>query len=95
PTAAQAQLDMEVENAAHYCQAIAQKLSREGLEVKATVERGDVLEKIKEFVRNRNVDCIAVGTHGRAGAQAFWEESLAAKLINSLDVSFLLANANK
>jgi nucleotide-binding universal stress UspA family protein len=91
PGATMAALDMEEEHAAEYLSAKANLLAQSGLAVGSAVDRGDAVERITAYARDRQIDLIALGTHGKTGTQAFWEGSLAARLIRGLRISYLLA----
>ncbi len=73
------------------------ELRAEGLTASGCVLRGDPHERICVFFQAEGIDTVALGTHGRAGTEAFWSGSLAQRLVRSLPASFLLtpvANAD-
>jgi nucleotide-binding universal stress UspA family protein len=46
--------------------------------------------KAAELVRVRRDDLIVLGTHGRAGSAAFWNRSVAARVLAKIKIPALL-----
>jgi nucleotide-binding universal stress UspA family protein len=65
-------------------------LRDDGLDTAGYVTRGDPLEPIRCFCEERHIDTIALGTHDKAGTEAFWHGSLAQRLIRTSSCSLLL-----
>ncbi|MCX7044251.1 MAG: universal stress protein [Candidatus Sumerlaeota bacterium] len=95
PEAMRAVLDIEVEQATQYLGRHVAELKGMGLglEVAGTVTRGDPADQITQIAKDRKADLIVLGTHGKTGMEAFWEGSLAARLLRRIPASFLLAPA--
>jgi nucleotide-binding universal stress UspA family protein len=90
PEAMRAVLGIAEEESARYLAPHLERLTREGVCTHAVVSRGDPCEAIAERATETGADLIALGTHGRAGTDAFWSGSMAQRLIRRLPVSFLL-----
>jgi nucleotide-binding universal stress UspA family protein len=90
PGATREVLDLRVQRAAEYLQRHLERLREEGLDAAARVERGDPARQILAAVKADGVDLIVLGTHGRAGTEAFWSGSLTPKLLRRARTSFLL-----
>lgn len=73
-------LDMEEETATAMLQGQCEMFRRQSIEVAMDVFRGDPAEEIIQASIQSHVDLMVVGTHGRSAFDAFWEESVAAKL---------------
>jgi nucleotide-binding universal stress UspA family protein len=65
-------------------------LSKEGLNVEATVLTGKPADTITEFAQSNKVDLIALATHGRSGITRWVFGSVADKLLRSCSVPMLL-----
>jgi nucleotide-binding universal stress UspA family protein len=89
-TTTEAILEMEQAPMIAYLQARAVMAVDAGVKVTTAIDRGIPLEQIAAYARARSVDLIVLGTHGKTGTQAFWEDSLASRLIGKLKNSFLL-----
>jgi nucleotide-binding universal stress UspA family protein len=90
PGSTRARLEIAEEDAAAYLGEQIARLRATGLEASGTVVRGDPTEQIREFVAEHAIDCVALGTHGRTGAGAFFEGSLAQRLVRGTRAAFLL-----
>lgn len=90
PASTRARLDVAEQDAASYLADHVAWMRDAGLAVSATVARGDPADQICDFVATRAIDCIALGTHGKAGTGAFWAGSLAQRLIHRTWAAFLL-----
>ena len=91
PGATRALLDLAETEASAYAGRLMERLQSEGCTVSATVCRGKPLAAVAEFAAANQTDLIAVGTHGKSGTHAFWEGSMAQRLLRRIPVSFLLA----
>jgi nucleotide-binding universal stress UspA family protein len=60
-----------------------------GLEVSTAVRAGIPHETIVEYARERDVDLVVMGTHGRTGFRRFMLGSVAERVIKSADVPVL------
>ncbi len=91
PRATREILDLQVERAAEYLQRHVEHLRAEGLDAAGRVDRGDPARKILRALRaDEGPDLVVLGTHGRAGTDAFWAGSLTPRLLRRARVSFLL-----
>ncbi len=66
------------------------QLQAQGLSVKVEVGRGEPVATIIDTARKANVDLIVLGTHGRAGMDAFWAGSIAPKVSSRSHLPLLL-----
>jgi nucleotide-binding universal stress UspA family protein len=87
-------LDMaESEAEAHLQEHASQWLSA-GLQVDTEVRRGDPAPQVLAAAAEKQVDLIAIGTHGKAGMNAFWAGSVASKIIVQAHVPLLIIPVN-
>ncbi len=93
PTATEAMLQISEQDAAAYLEPILGGVRGSVERSRAAVMRGDPADRLADYARNEGADLVVVGTHGRAGAAAFWAGSVAQKLIRALPTAFLLAPA--
>ena len=91
PEATREMLDMVQQTTGEYLRAQVERLAAQGIAAQATIARGGAEEHIVEVANRTGADLIALGTHGRAGTEAFWARSLPQRLMHALQVSFLLA----
>ncbi len=73
-----------------YLARVESQLCEEGFKVSSQVLTGRASEAISEFVRNNQVDLIALATHGRSGISRLVFGSVADRLIRSACVPILL-----
>jgi nucleotide-binding universal stress UspA family protein len=90
PGAAKALLELAEKNAEDYVQAKTGELRAQGLDVTAEVCRGDAAETISAAAERLGADLIVLGTHGKAGMDAFWSGSLTPKLSGRSHLPVLL-----
>jgi nucleotide-binding universal stress UspA family protein len=93
PTAAAAVLEAEAERAAGYLQTLTSRLTGEGLNVQAGVERGEPVQALLTLIDARHVDLVVMATHARAGMAAVWTGSVAARFLPRVSVPVLLVRA--
>ena len=93
PVATQAILDYNEETAVSYLQQHLDRLRALGLEVAAEVRRGDPARTIIEAAEGNGDDLIVLGTHGKAGMNAFWAGSVAPKIVGQTHLAILLVPA--
>ncbi|MBI4545508.1 MAG: universal stress protein [Gemmatimonadetes bacterium] len=93
PSAAAALLDEEAAAAAKYLQEVSARLRAGGLPVQAVVGRGDPAQGLLDVAAGRQVDLVALATHGRAGVAAVWAGSVVAKLVERSRQPMLLIRA--
>jgi nucleotide-binding universal stress UspA family protein len=95
PGTTRAVLELAEAEAAAYGARLADPLRGGGCEAAAVVRRGQPLSLIAQYAEAEHADLVAVATHGRRGTHAFWEGSMAQRLVRRLHPSFLLAPAPK
>ena len=64
-----------------------------GVTAQAHVLRGDPAREVCAAVEKLNADLVVLATHGKAGAEAFWSGSVAAKIIRTCTRPLLLVSA--
>jgi nucleotide-binding universal stress UspA family protein len=90
PSATRIKLEMDDAGARDYLAARAEELRRKGIEVGTETSRGDPARAIVWTSKHVSADVVVMGTHGRAGADAFWEGSVAARVVARARVPLLL-----
>lgn len=90
PRATQELLSQTEASAARYLEEQASKLSLAGITVETAVRRGYPPGQIASLARAASADLIVLGTHGRAGTQAFWAGSTAHRLVGRTHTPLLL-----
>ena len=81
PAAARLMLELASEQAKGPLQEWVERLQRQGLTVSGEVRRGRPARVIANLAESAHDDLIVLGTHGRAGAEAFWADSTAAQVL--------------
>jgi nucleotide-binding universal stress UspA family protein len=90
PGATRLKLEMESAEAQAYVQAKAADLAAFGADIRWEISRGDPAKVICKAVRRHSADLVVMGTHGRAGTDAFWAGSVAARVVARASASVLL-----
>jgi len=90
PTATMAVLDLAQRGAVDYVQGLAEQLKSAGLAATGEVCRGDPAPTVVEVAERVGADLIVMGTHGRAGLDAFWSGSVGPKVLRRFYRPFLL-----
>ena len=90
PGATSAMLDLRQQEAETYLRERAEGLQSEGVRATIDVRRGDPASAIVEAAQSIGADMIVLGTHGRAGIDAFWAGSTAAKISGRSSLPLLL-----
>ena len=90
PGATRLKLEMDNAGARDYVEARAEEMRRAGVETICETSRGDPAAAIVRAARRLSVDLVVMGTHGKAGTVAFWERSVAARVIAKARVPLLL-----
>jgi nucleotide-binding universal stress UspA family protein len=90
PNAMRAKLEMDSASAYEHVQEQARALAVRGVQATSETSRGDPARAIVSAARRLSSDLIVMGTHGRAGTDAFWEGSVAARVISRARVPLLL-----
>ena len=93
PATMHAMLEIEAENAKTYLAELAARLSTEALSVTHSVVRGKRVEEILAAATVLSADLVALATHGRKGTQAFWNASVAPRVLEKSPIPVLLIPA--
>ena len=90
PSSMRAVLDIAQQDAADYLARQMTALQATGLTVKAAIRRGDPATAIVEAADAAGADMIVLGTHGKAGMDAFWAGSISPKISGRSKLPLLL-----
>ena len=90
PGTTRLKLEMESAEAQEYLQRLAQLYGKKGISAGTETSRGDPARAIVRTARRLSADLVVMGTHGRAGTDAFWEGSVAARVVSRARVPLLL-----
>ena len=90
PGTTRAVLQIAEEQLASYLRGQAARGEALGVAVSASVRRGDPASVIVETAASTDADIIVLGTHGKAGAEAFWAHSVTAKVLGKTARPLLL-----
>ncbi len=94
PRATRAVLELAQEEAIQHIRDHAAEMQRLGITAAAEVLRGEPARKIVEAGESFRADVIVLGTHGRAGTQAFWQKSIAPRIAGRAECSILFVPAS-
>jgi len=81
PGATRLKLEMDTAGAEEYVQGRAEELTQSGVAATCEVFRGDPARAIVKSTRRLAGGLVVMGTHGRAGTDAFWAGSVAARVV--------------
>ncbi len=81
PGATRIKLEMDSAAAAAYLDTCAADLAKRGVKAECEATRGDPAKAIIRAARRLSPDLLVMATHGRAGTNAFYEGSVAARVI--------------
>jgi nucleotide-binding universal stress UspA family protein len=90
PGSTAALLELSEEEAHAYLDGMLEEIRSRGVRADAQVLRGDPAEELAALSRGRNDDLIVMGTHGKAGSAAFWDRSVAARVLAKTKLPALL-----
>jgi nucleotide-binding universal stress UspA family protein len=90
PTAAAAALELDEAGARRYLKHQVDLLEEQGLWATTEVRRGDPTSAIVQAAKETRADMILLGTHGKAGMNAFWSESVAPRVCSRARLPLLL-----
>jgi nucleotide-binding universal stress UspA family protein len=90
PNATRIKLEMESAAAQEYLHTRARELSGRGIQTDSEATRGDPAQAIIKAARRLAPDLVVMATHGRAGTNAFFEGSVAARVITRARAPLLL-----
>jgi nucleotide-binding universal stress UspA family protein len=83
-------LELSQQGAVDYLRAKIDGLRQQGLTAAAEVARGDATSAIVATAERIGADLIVLGTHGKAGMDAFWSGSITPKIANRTHLPLLL-----
>jgi nucleotide-binding universal stress UspA family protein len=83
-------LDMIESDAKDYLNQIKAQLEETGLKVSASTSRNDPAAAIADTAEKVKADLIILATHGKKGAEAFWDGSVSPKISKSSKIPLLL-----
>ena len=92
PTDAQAKVVREGED---YLKAVEDRLKQTGIKVESHVRYGHPAEEILDHIEHRDVDLIAMTTHGRSGVGRWLMGSVAEKVVRSCPIPVLVVRSSK
>lgn len=90
PGATRLNLEMENEGAQTYLDQRAAELNLKGIPAEIETIRGDPARAIITSASRLSADLVIMWTHGRAGTDAFWEESVAARVVARIQAPLML-----
>lgn len=89
PGTMSALLDINEEAAEDYLAKQVKRVKEAGLAINKVVLRGDPTATIASFAAKIRADLIVLGSHGKAGTEAFWAGSVAPKLVGQTEIPLL------
>ncbi|HLH72583.1 MAG TPA: universal stress protein [Chloroflexota bacterium] len=90
PAATRAVLDVQGEQAMNYLECLAAAFRSKGVPALAEVRRGETVSELASDTGEHADGLVVVATHGRAGLQAIWSQSVAARLLKRTRAPILL-----
>ncbi|HTP59885.1 MAG TPA: universal stress protein [Spirochaetia bacterium] len=90
PGATRVKLEMDSAGAREYVAEREKELTSAGVHAGCELSRGDPARAIVKAARRLSADLVVMGTHGRAGTDAFWAGSVAAHVVNRASAPLLL-----
>jgi nucleotide-binding universal stress UspA family protein len=90
PVATAEMLELEEERALSYLTGLTSEISSDGVLVSGEVARGEPSDIIAKTALEIKADLIVMGTHGKAGADAFWSGSVTPRVFNRTNIPLLL-----
>ena len=95
PGAMRADLEMESADARTYLDGRVAELGGQGISVDSDSSRGDPANAIVATAKRLSADLVVMGTHGRTGTDAFWERSVAARVVSRIKAPLLMVPLGK
>jgi len=83
-------LEDEADEAQAYLAGAERELRQRGIRIVSGVKRGDPATLVRRVARETRADLIVLGTHGKSGADAFWNESVASRICAACKAPLLL-----
>jgi len=95
PLTTSAILEMTEQNAADYLKSQVEHVQRQNVSATGAIYRGSPAAVVVQVAEQKHADIIVLATHGRTGLDAFFEESVAAKISNRSHIPLLLIRIQK
>jgi nucleotide-binding universal stress UspA family protein len=83
-------LELTEAGARDYLQTQQARIGKAGISVSGEVLRGDPAAELAGLTNRRRDDLIVLATHGKAGSTAFWNRSVAARVLGKIKTPALL-----
>jgi nucleotide-binding universal stress UspA family protein len=93
PGTTRALLEVQEEQATAYLERLAASIRSAGVPATAEVRRGETVAQLATDTGEHADGLVVVATHGRAGLQAIWSASVAARLLKRTRAPILLVPA--
>jgi len=93
PGVTRAMQELATTNLQEYLAGVQSQASVLGIAADTELRHGDVAEAIVQAAVDQGAELIVLGTHGKAGTQAFWANSVAARVQGMTDRALLLVPA--
>ncbi|HEY9594224.1 MAG TPA: universal stress protein [Spirochaetia bacterium] len=90
PSATRLKLELDKAGAEAHLAERAGELRSRGIRTSVEASRGDPARAIVRAAKRVTADAVVMGTHGRAGTVAFWEGSVAARVVARARIPLLL-----
>lgn len=90
PAATRVLLDIDEDAACEYLEEKMKLIRAAGVGVSAEVERGDPARQVVQSAIAKDSRLIVLGTHGKAGMDAFWAGSVAPLIVEQTEIPVLL-----
>ena len=90
PLTTSALLEINEQQAVEYLRAQVEYIQQQGVSATGSTYRGSPASVIVEVAQQKQADILVLATHGRTGLDAFFEESVAAKISNRSQIPLLL-----
>lgn len=95
PGATRAMQELAAVNLREYLEGVRGMAVGQGVEAVSELRHGDVAEEISRAAADNGSELIVLGTHGKAGTQAFWANSVAARVQGLTDRALLMVPAGE
>ena len=95
PGTTHALLDSEEEDLSAYLQQHISHIEEQGIRVSAEILRGDPATTIIDVAKSSSASLIVLGTHCRIGSDAFWNDSVGAKVLTQTQQPVLLVSVKR
>ena len=88
-------LELQEKEAEHFIASKKAEIEKKGIKVYAEINRGYPAKIINKIANRKAINLIVIGTHGKAGLNAFWSESTAAKIAGKTKIAILFVPIQK